>query len=430
VNDRPVPGDKVNTGLSLPFDTPLNSITNIHMLGPIGCYYMECLCISDEHKRAIQNMFQWIYEIRAHALSRESMNRAAANWQEIGQQNMTILEYLFPRHFMTINFHLLQHICKLVLYYGPIYTIWMAVFERLAHMIKVLNTAKVNIEETVCRALALKEYIEFTRSYDELVQLNQAPKIMQAETVIDYDAKDRKIVKFQSLHAFKEKTKNNKAKRKAEFKKAWNVDESKEINAWLMDNDKVRSVFHKAMKEEYIRQNQPTKWKTEDAFTNWLPSQALLAKINQENGWSYTMEDVKKITYGPLENQYEYSAITINGVKFRTAHHDLYTKSTKSFCSYVQGKNNSSAVSSSSISSSSSSSLSSHNILESSSPSSSSTSSSSSSKSDYCVWRIPQIKSTLKILGLPQTGNKEALVRGHIEIEIYLYIYIYIYIYG
>jgi hypothetical protein len=136
----------------------------ITMLGPVGVYYYECMGVDQKYKTAFQSFMWWLYELRAPRLSRERIESNLYAWERWGIESMTLIEPLMPDDFMTINFHLITHLCQILRKYGPMMGHWMMKDERYHHIMKAMLTAHKSVEETLARGVIEFEHI----SWDEL----------------------------------------------------------------------------------------------------------------------------------------------------------------------------------------------------------------------------------------------------------------------
>ncbi len=104
----------------------------IHMMGPIGIYYIHRSDIHPAYKHAFSYLLWWLNKLRRRYVHLEQIEEQV----DEGKIALAELEYLMPGHFCRLTLHLLQHICKTLYLTGPPHATWMFVYERWVKLAK------------------------------------------------------------------------------------------------------------------------------------------------------------------------------------------------------------------------------------------------------------------------------------------------------
>ena len=112
------------------------------------------------YKNAFSHLLWWLYKLRRRFVMKNQCSETSHSftYPKWGRERLAILEYLMPKHFMTIIMHLAQHLCKTLLYTGPPHGTWMFVFERWIQIAKGLLHSPFSAAEGLMKAVMTHEW--------------------------------------------------------------------------------------------------------------------------------------------------------------------------------------------------------------------------------------------------------------------------------
>jgi hypothetical protein len=150
----------------------------IHMIGPIGVYYIYLLDIHPIYQEAFAGLLWWMYKLRRRYTHKQELDSTRSDsLPVIGRERLAVLEYLMPNHFCTILLHLLQHACDVLSFTGPPHGTWMFYFERWVQIAKGLLHSPFSAAEGLMRAVMTHEWLTFAnyKTNDDVDRLLQPP---------------------------------------------------------------------------------------------------------------------------------------------------------------------------------------------------------------------------------------------------------------
>ncbi len=144
-NKRRVPVG-IGSSMSSPFDkhVAMKSIDWIHLLGSAGLYFVYCCDIAEPQKRVFYKLINWLNSLRQHSISRHQINQHELE----GKLIIAEMEIRCPTYFMSINFHLLQHLCNSIRKCGPVHSFWMYVLNIYFVNVPMSNYAFIHFYNT------------------------------------------------------------------------------------------------------------------------------------------------------------------------------------------------------------------------------------------------------------------------------------------
>jgi hypothetical protein len=150
----------------------------IHMIGPIGIYYLYQLDIHCVYQDAFSGLLWWMCKLRRRYTHKQELDITRSDsLPVIGRERLAVLEYLMPNHFCTILLHLLQHACEVLSFTGPPHGTWMFYFERWVQIAKGLLHSPFSAAEGLMRAVMTHEWLTFAnyKTKDDLKNILQPP---------------------------------------------------------------------------------------------------------------------------------------------------------------------------------------------------------------------------------------------------------------
>jgi hypothetical protein len=307
---RRVPIGDDPSNLDCPFDfdnsgspklTIDNSAAWVHMIGPIGVYYIHALDIHIEYKRAFCSLLWELYFMRRRFVLLDQLNVSFTG----GEANVTSavmllralakLESLMPIHFNTIVIHLLQHAHHTLRFTGPVHATWMFVFERWVQIAKKAINSANSAMVTLFNAITEREWTTFGR-YQTINDLND-------------------LITPPPSHSEKTQVKMIGAGRRVKLdQRRWRC-----IYNFLLDEDPVYSIIS----DEYKERN-PTWQKKGRKVEEWVESvpetckKRMREKIEEVLKVSISEEQLVELMKGPSVEVMRYNRFESNGTTFVT----------------------------------------------------------------------------------------------------------------
>lgn len=143
----------------------------IHMIGPIGIYYIHQLDICPMYKKAFTEMLNWMMLLRRRYANVDSVDpnntHETASFERVGRKCMARLESMMPVHFCTLVFHLMSHTVSRIADTGPVHGTWMFVFERWIQIAKRVLKSRKSPVEGLMRGMMKEEWTAVERHTTE-----------------------------------------------------------------------------------------------------------------------------------------------------------------------------------------------------------------------------------------------------------------------
>jgi hypothetical protein len=308
------------------------SATWIHMIGPIGVYYIHKTDIHPTYKQAFSYLLWWMYKLRRRYIVKSMMQPTERGGEytlfDMGREWLAKLEILMPSFFCTFVVHLLQHACSTLLYTGPVHGTWMFVFERWIQIAKGLLHSPKGAEEGLARGMMRYEWRvrNSYRTKDDLKSLITPPPSHIPEPIISLIGNGM-IVKLD----------NDIGNRRA----ANNLSQTTHrlIFRFLCSNDPLTSLLQQGLRKFLPQQAHSG----EITLDEWDPSPEaigwLIAEVEKLTQLKPTEQEIKKMLKGPSTTCLEYIRMEINGTTFCTLEHEgVDGTSTRCMIFYKMGK--------------------------------------------------------------------------------------------
>jgi len=136
----------------------------IHMIGPIGIYYIYQLDVHPRYQAAFSSLLWWMFKLRRRYIIKSELDdRMPDSLPRVGAEVLAELEFLMPTGFCTILLHLLQHACDVLSFTGPPHATWMFVYERWNQIAKGLLHSPFSAAEGLMRAVMTHEWLTFSQ---------------------------------------------------------------------------------------------------------------------------------------------------------------------------------------------------------------------------------------------------------------------------
>lgn len=158
----------VSASLKSPFTVAMKSDDWIKLMSPAGVYYIDMLLpdtveagASDRTqelalatKTVLMDVVDWLWRARQQSISTDQFRTLK---EEIPQIVATF-EALMPTCAMSINVHMLLHICSIIEQFGPLNGVWMMGFERFGG--KIIRQVKGS--KRLAQDQVINRYKEFS----------------------------------------------------------------------------------------------------------------------------------------------------------------------------------------------------------------------------------------------------------------------------
>jgi hypothetical protein len=276
-----------------------NSAAWVHMIGPIGVYYIHALDIHIEYKRAFCSLLWELYYMRRRFVLLDQLSKSS---DEANVTSATMLlrvlsklEYLMPIHFNTIVIHLLQHAHETLRFTGPPHATWMFVFERWVQIAKKSINSANSAMITLFNAITEREWCTFGR-YQTINDLND-------------------LISPPPSHSEKTQVKMVGAGKRIKLdERQWRC-----VYNFLLDEDPLYSIIS----DEYKARN-PTwerKGRKVEEWVKTVPETSKVAmreKIEEMLNVSISEEQLVELMRGPSQEVIRYSRFESNGTTFVT----------------------------------------------------------------------------------------------------------------
>jgi hypothetical protein len=320
-NYRRVPTNEEHANLSNPFKfiktvpgfTLDGSAAWIHMIGPIGVYYIYALDVHPAYQTAFANILWWMLKLRRRFATKDSVDAQTRSYSFVkwGRDVLARLEYLMPSHFCTFVFHLLQHACHTIFMTGPPHGTWAFVFERWVQIAKKLLHSSNNPMKAVVRAVMRQEWLTYFHktSQADLDELLTPPSSHCATALLRPLGKAKRTqlnVRWR-IDGISKLAK----KQKAVFS---NKTDWRHVYDFLLSED----PFYSTLCAFYERATN----KRDKLLDEWDPSPAqrlaLIQELSEKFNILLTSSELTQVLKGPPLAAKEYKRMEINGVTFVT----------------------------------------------------------------------------------------------------------------
>jgi hypothetical protein len=286
---RPVPGDtcgNIDQPIGFNDDGPTLCIKGsadwIHMIGPIGIYYIHQLDIHPTYQSAFSALLWWMFKLRRRYTIKSELDESEPNsLPHVGRECLAVLEHMMPNAFCTILFHLLQHACSVLSFTGPPHGTWMFVFERWVQIAKGLLHSPYSAAVGVMKAVMTHEWLTFSqyKTQQHLDQLLTPPLDRHEQHPVIQVLGIPKLIKLDQLK-----------QADSLFRKTF---------VFLLQNDPVMQIVNDVFNKRYQKQAK----NGGKVIDDWTPHAddfaAIRSRIQMITNKDITMEEVKQVIRGP-----------------------------------------------------------------------------------------------------------------------------------
>ncbi len=316
---RPTPG-KISCSIGAPFGFDKSGPTLdvrgsadwIHMIGPVGVFYIYQLDLHPTYQAAFSSLLWCLYELRARKITKDRLKEDDPHGLPVRiQEALARLEYLMPNNFLTILLHLVQHICAVIRFTGPVHGTWMFTFERWIKRAKRVLHSGYSAAEGVMKNMMLERWTILNRyktkaQLDELLTppldhlpVNETPNITRSYVLVG------KAVPKKFVYSANPKRPNT----------------FRLIYVWLLQNDPlfmaINKVYKSVVPESYYTGGVESidVWLTTKYFKPDVHFSLVQAAAKQVGVTINTIDELATILRGPVHYA-SYKRFRINDAEF------------------------------------------------------------------------------------------------------------------